>query len=148
MKSIIAIISLISMPCFALSLTIKAPCDNSELIYEPAFAEGLSVGNVTVQTLDKHNVPYIGSAAAINSLLGTPVGLEAMDVVSDTEMYAYGWCYTVNGFGPEEYPDQVLIEKDDQVLWYFGSAHFKDGLWLTQCEPSSSRRFESYCNLQ
>ena len=67
---------------------------------------------------------------------------KAIEIVSENEMYAYGWCYSVNGFEPNVYPHEVFInpEGDDQIIWWFGFAHYLNGQWLSMCEPSYERK--------
>jgi len=95
--------------------------------------------------LQEHSIPFLGNELAMNSIFNTPVGLEAIEVISDTEMLAHGWCFSVNGQFQELFPGQVELEDGDEILWWFGFASFKDGIWMSQCEPSYARRPAQFC---
>lgn len=107
-----------------------------------------SVGDISIQALQDNNIPFQGISQGINSILNTPTGLEALDVVSDTEMFAYGWCYSINGYEPDKFPNEVYVQETDHILWWFGFARYKDGQWISQCKPSSKRRLTQYCEKQ
>lgn len=104
-----------------------------------------TVGDATVAFLLDNAIDFQGTTRGLNSVLNSPVGLEALDVVGDNEMYAYGWCYSVNGVSPEVFADQVSLGEEDEILWWYGFAHFKDGQWLSQCVPSYQRVPSSLC---
>ena len=48
--------------------------------------QSLSVGKVTIETLEKYKIDFKGSEAGLSSAFGSPIGLDAMEVLSDTEM--------------------------------------------------------------
>ena len=104
-----------------------------------------SVGQITIDTLIEQSIPFLGTDEGINSIFNTPVGIDAMEIPSDTEMMAYGWCYSINGFEPNAYPHKIFATNDDHILWWFGFAHNKDGKWISQCTPSYTRRAAQFC---
>lgn len=96
---------------------------------------GSSIGEVTLEMFNDYQIPYLGSEQGFNSILNSPVGLDALVVVSDLEMKSYGWCYSVNGIIPELYPNEVIINStSDEILWFWGYAHYLNGEWISQCE--------------
>lgn len=128
-------------------LKIVGPCSKTPVIKHDFSLEASStVGKLSVDLFDEHGVPYIGSELGINSILDTPTGSDAMEIISNSEMLAYGWCYSVNGFEPGEYPNKVAVKTGDEVLWWFGYAHYKDGEWIAQCTPSYQRMSPKFCN--
>ena len=144
MKTII--ILFLSLTSQAGTLNIIGPCDKSPVIsHEFSLESEVSVGKLSVDSFESLNVPYIGSELGMNSIINTPTGMDAMEIISDSEMMAYGWCYSVNGFEPGEYPNKVYVKNDDSVIWWFGYAHYKDGQWITQCTPSYERRSPQFC---
>ncbi len=143
----ILITLLFSLTAQAGTLNIVGPCDKTPVIeHEFSIESEVSVGKLSVETFESLGVSYIGSELGMNSILDTPTGMDAMEIISDSEMLAYGWCYSVNGFEPGEYPNKVFVRKDDDVVWWFGYAHYKDGQWITQCTPSHERRSPKFCN--
>jgi hypothetical protein len=49
-----------------------------------------NVGELTVATLTKFGIPFTGSVEGIASAFETPPGKEALEILSETEMRAYG----------------------------------------------------------
>lgn len=88
-------------------------------------------------TLNQFQISYQGNEAGLNSAFGSPIGLEALEVISEREMRSYGWCFAIDGIIPEVYPDQLLLSNvKSEIKWFFGFAHFLDGQWISQCEPA------------
>lgn len=138
----------------SLTLSIKAgtisfigPCDKKPLFTtELKNIEGESVGYITIKTLKAYSIPFKGTEQSLSSIFNTPIGLDAMEILSDTEMLAHGWCYSVNGFEPGTYPNEIILKKNDHILWWFGHAHYNQGKWITQCTPSYQRRSAQICD--
>ena len=120
----------------ALSIEFIGPCSVKPLLQSNVSGEFPHVGAVTVSTLDRFEVDYAGNEAGLNSVFGTPTGMQAMEVISDTEMRSYGWCFDVDGRLPEEFPDHVSLQGVRHVRWFFGFAHYLNGQWVSQCEPA------------
>ena len=150
MKIVILLLTL-SFDLYAASLSIMTPCDEP-LLFRHSFhlgAEGSNVGKQTISTLTQLEIPFEGAEQGISSIFNTPTGLDAIEVISDTEMNAYGWCYSVNGFEPGTYPNEFSIKQQDSILWWYGFAKYKGGKWITQCTPSHERKDSEFCkNLQ
>ena len=108
---------------------------------------GSSVGSVTLEALTNLGVPFQGSEHGIHSIRNTVTGDDALEVISDREMRAYGWCYRLNGVEPDLFPDQVFVQSDADVIdWFFGFAHYKDGNWVTYCTPTQTIRPTYICS--
>jgi hypothetical protein len=120
-----------------LSVSFIGPCSETP-IYEQEFASQFeTVGDATLHVLSRSGLTFEGNERGIHSIMGTPIGVEALEVISDQEMRAYGWCYEVDGISPEEFPHQVALSKDSKkVRWYFAYAHFLNGSWIAQCAPA------------
>lgn len=131
----------------AARFSIAAPCRNEVIVdrYFDLSAESKTVGQVTIEQLNLLYIPYIGSERGLNTMYNTPVDLEAIDIVARDEMYAYGWCYSVNGVSPEVYMDEVEVGPDDVIHWWYGYAHYYQGEWLTQCSSSHLREHTNFC---
>lgn len=148
MKKILLITLFLLSTTQAATLQIQDPC-SKDLLY--SFQEestlGKSVGEVSVEFFDSNAIEYQGTKEGMNSILATPTGMDAIEVISDTEMKAYGWCYKINGFEPAEFPHKVFIESEkDTIYWFFGYAHYKEGHWISQCTPSHFAPPQFYCN--
>lgn len=137
----------VSTNLFAGSLSVISPCEQTTAVFHSYNFDGVSnVGQQSVEILTKLKIPFQGSFRGMNTILNTPLGLDALEVISDTEMNAYGWCYSVNGFEPGEFSDQVTITQEDDIIWWYGFAKYKDGNWITQCTPSYERNTSLFCS--
>ncbi|MEC9282902.1 MAG: hypothetical protein VX642_09330 [Bdellovibrionota bacterium] len=137
----------ISLTSFALDIEFYGPCEEKALVSEKIkkFPEGQSIGQLTISYLNLREIPYKGSEMGFNSIFGSPIGLDAIELVSDTEMYSYGWCYWQNGKLLELYPNQVLANTNDRLQWIFSYAQYKDGKWISQCIPAFRRKPKFLC---
>ncbi|MBC75881.1 MAG: DUF4430 domain-containing protein [Halobacteriovoraceae bacterium] len=128
-------------------MTIIGPCDEKPLFTgNLPIGSTMSVGAFSIKAFEQNNIEYKGTVAGVNSIFNTPMGLDAMEVLSDTEMRAHGWCYSVNGKSPEVFPDKFYIEDDADVVWWFGYALYLDGEWITQCSPTHLIAPEQFCS--
>ena len=129
----------IALPVQALDIEIEHPCDsNSNIHTSMQINSPLTLGEITITTLDSYNVEYLGTSAGMNSIFGTPTGLDAMVVLSDTDMLSYGWCYSIDGVYPEDMPNDILVDRHNiqKIRWFFGYAEMKNGQWISYCESS------------
>ena len=59
-----------------------------------------------------------------------------IDVISNEEMKAYGWCFSLDGVVTETMADDTLIlSQDSKLRWFYGYAHHLRGEWIAQCVP-------------
>jgi len=137
---------------WASSLSLIGPCFETPA-FEADFPvqEGESVGSYTIRFLDHYAIDYAGDEQAMSSILKTPIGRDAMEIINDDpsnmEINAYGWCYSVNDVAPEVYPSDVQIKEGDKVKWWFGYARYLNGEWITQCSPSYLRQPDFLCKI-
>lgn len=131
----------------AVRFIVQNPCDNKAWldVYTEALV-GSSVGELTVATLTSYFQPYVGNEQGIHSIRGTVFGDQALELISDSEMRAYGWCFFINGYMPNEMPHKVLIKSNsDAVHWVFSFAHYLNGEWISYCTPTHLTRPEFIC---
>lgn len=138
---------ILASPAQAVRLVVQDPCAAAPwLDVEASASVGDSVGLATIATLDREAVPYVGNDHGINSIRDTVTGDRALEILSDREMRAYGWCFRINGREPNEFAHQVMIEsEDDVVYWVFGFAHYLDGRWISNCTPTHTLRPAHVC---
>lgn len=92
-----------------------------------------SIGLLTVIEFEKAKLVFEGNEAGIVSI-GT--FKNEIEVISDREMRAYGWCYSINGLAPDLMPDQVFLKSQkDELKWFYAYSEYKDGNWISQCVP-------------
>jgi len=140
---ILFLVLFVSFTASAVELKFIGPCSDEFIMKTEVTEEFANVGELTVATLAKWNVPFKGDAQGLASVFEIS---NLMENVSQTEIRAYGWCYSVDGEAPEVYPNEVLITPETKsVVWHYGFALFKDGQWITQCTPAYTVRPASLC---
>ena len=140
---------MLSNSVYAASISFVGPCEEAPLFAtEIAVERKASVGQLTIKVLDLNEIDYIGSEIGMNSIFNTPTDTEAIEIISREELYAYGWCYSVNGAEPQVYPNEVFVEPQGQeeIIWWYGYAHYKKGKWLSQCLPANKRKPDFLCD--
>ncbi len=145
---IFAFLILCLFPVRAALLTIEDPC-TGKAVQRDDWREELprTVGSLTVATLQRAQIPYLGNEVGIHSMLGTPLGDEALEIINRMEMRSYGWCYEVDGEVPESLPNTfVITSKHKKITWFFGYAHYVAGEWVSQCEKVSDTRPPFICS--
>jgi hypothetical protein len=136
MLKLILLLSSISHLSFALEFQVLDPCSGKVVLSEQHGSSNASVGELSERVLTRTFGDFIGSSLGVNTMLGTPIGQEALEIISRREMRSYGWCYAVDGVVPEVYPlNFPLSNVQKSVQWFFGYAFYDSGEWLTQCEP-------------
>ena len=134
---------LVSFSAEAGELQFIGPCSDEFIMKTEVTEEFSNVGELTVATLAKWNIPFKGDAQGLASAFEYG---NYMENVSPTEIRAYGWCYSVDGEAPEVYPNEVAITPDTKsVVWHYGYATMKDGQWITQCVPSHTVKPAALC---
>lgn len=140
------ILSLLSINAWAGTFIVHGPCKNSpSYILQEKSLKGETVGDYTVRILSKYKIDFKGNEAGINQIEDSPIGQASLEVISNTHMRAYGWCFAINGKTLESYPSQVEMIPSAQVYWYYAFAEYKDGKWVSQCSPSYKVKSKFMC---
>lgn len=121
----------------------QGPCEEKPFLVHQATA--INAGELTIKALEQNSIEFVGSVGGINSILGTPVGMEAIEVISDTKMRAYGWCFEIDGFQPAAMPDEISLNGTEQVRWFFAYSTYDSGVWKDYCTPSYSLKSSFIC---
>jgi hypothetical protein len=122
---------------WAQTIEFIGPCSERPLFSQEYGNKFETVGDLTVHALDKNRIPYLGDEQGINSVFDTPVGMDALEVLSDTEMRSYGWCYFVDGKMSSDYANKYYLKPTDKkVQWIFGYARFVKDQWVSMCEKA------------
>ena len=112
MKKIFICISLlISLNIYAVTIKFVGPC--SPIPFSRAEINlsdfKLNLGQITTDYLTQAKIPFIGDEFGMSSINGSAIGDDAIEVISDTQLRAYGWCVTINNFAPELMPNEILL---------------------------------------
>jgi hypothetical protein len=146
MKKLLPLLALLALPARALELRFIGPCSPDFVMRTEVTEAYRNVGELTVATLAKFDIPFEGSEEGLASVFGTPTGKDALEIVSDVELRAYGWCYSVDGVAPEVYPHEVPVTAETKaVVWHYGFARYYKGAWVTQCAPAHTVRPAALC---
>ena len=144
-KFIIALF--ISLPLFAVEITFTGPCDKNFIMRTKVTETYENVGELTISVLTKYKIPFKGSPEGLVSAFNTPTGDGSVEVLSDVEMRAYGWCYSVDGVSPELYSNEIPITSETKsISWYYGFAHYYKGEWIAQCTPAHTVKPRFLCS--
>jgi len=149
MKKILSIILLaITTQASAFEFTITDICENKLVLNENIeILNDVSAGDLTLYMFKQYEIPYIGNIDSISSIFNTKTGLDSYEVISDTEMKVFGWCYEIDGVQPDVFMSQVTIDPTvhKKMNWFYGYAHYKEGEWLTYCTPVYEDKNEFIC---
>lgn len=126
---------LIPFISFAAEFEIIGPCSEKPVYTFSTGDKFETVADMTFHILDKNRIPYTGTDKGITTMINAPHGDDALEVLSDTRMRAYGWCYFVNGKVVTEYADETYLNPGDKVQWIYSYAMF-DRDWKSMCNPS------------
>lgn len=131
---------------FAGSYEVVGPC-SAIPVHQGSFTipGEQSAGKTSVEIFDREKIPYIGSELGFNSILNTPVDKEAIEWLGPDELRAYGWCYEVDGFQPEVMPSDFPLKGPEKLVWFYAFSHYKNGKFLSQCEPSHTVKSQKFC---
>jgi hypothetical protein len=144
---LLALTLFVSTQAHAIKWEIYGACSNKP-VHQGDYQADLthSVGAISIEIFDANKFPYVGAEEGINSLLNSPIGLEAIEVVSDTKMRAYGWCYTVNGQQPTEMPQFLNFDnQNDKLVWFYAYSNFENNKWGDYCIPAYHIKAAQFC---
>ncbi len=119
---------------FALSVIVEHP-DKGIIVDEQISLNAAStVGQVTLDVLTAKAIAFDGSELGFSSIDGLE---QRLDILSKTEMKAYGWCYSVDGEVVETLAHQTQLDDSSQLRWFYAFAHYQAGVWVSQCEEAT-----------
>jgi len=131
----------------AITFDVIGPCSLTPL-FKGSFKTDLSenAGKISMDIFDFNKIPYIGTQDGMNSIFATPTGRDAMEIISNTKMRAYGWCYSINGKLPNLLPSQSFLKKQsDHLIWFYAFSTYDNGIWLNYCIPSYTIKSPQFC---
>jgi hypothetical protein len=130
----------------AVDFTINSLCADKDIVKTTVDADQVYLGDLTLKLLDQNKITYVGWNDGMSSIQNSPTGDDAIQVVSDTELRAFGWCYKIDGTVSESMPDAILIDKSvHSIRWYYGFAHYVKGNWISQCEDDKMIVRKLFC---
>ncbi len=150
MKKIFICISLLtSLNLYAVSIKFVGPCSpipfNDTEIHLSDFK--LNLGQITTDYLTQAKIPFIGDEFGMSSINGSAIGDDAIEVISDTQLRAYGWCVTINNIAPELMPNEILLSnQNDTITWFYAYATYDSGEWKDYCTPAYIRHYSKFCS--
>ena len=148
MKIQILLLLLLSFHSIAeTSFQVIGPCESTPIVEDilSGSDELKSVGDSTVDFLTKNDISFDGTREGIRSIEGLPTKELELIILSNEEILAYGWCYSVNGLSPEVYPHKFDLSEGDKVEWYFAFSRYLKGVWVSQCTPSYLHPRQEFC---
>lgn len=129
----------------ALEFQLFHPCEKKiQIKSEILLNESENALNITLQQLKAHKIPHVTMAGGIKSIFELSED-KNLQIIDGKNFIAYGWCYSVNGQFPEIMPDQYMVVNTDVITWFLGSSHYRDGQWVTYCQPVHESENNFYC---
>ena len=131
----------------AVTFDVIGACSSTPL-YEGRFRTdiGENVGVLSMEFFEDQSIPYSGSEAGFSSINHSPEGLLAIEVLSDTKMRAYGWCFSVNGVVPNTLANETYLKKqNDYISWFYAYSTYDQGVWTDYCVPSHKIKAPQFC---
>ena len=139
---------LISEASFAITYEIIGPCSETPIFtgeYKLTDLEQ-NAGKTSVNIFEKNKIPYLGGEEGFKSILNTPTGIDSIETISETKIRAYGWCYSVNGAGPDVMANQYHFEdQNDKLVWFYAYSTYDNDKWLDYCVPSYKIKAAQFC---
>lgn len=146
MKWLVIFLVSFSFTAYAHVISFIGPCESTAIVLQEFGAEYANVGELTIQFLEQNNIAYAGSEKGLSTVYNTPMGTGALEVISKTEMRAYGWCYFVDNLGTDVFPDEYSLGKTPvKIEWIYGFAHYKKGKWISTCTPAFTIKPKFLC---
>lgn len=147
--SSIFFIFLYSSAVFSAEIKIIGPCSpiptNEKNIVVKDIKD--NVGNITVDFLTQEKIPFTGSEFGISSINNSAVGDDALEILSDTKMRAYGWCFTINDKLVDKMPNEIyLTTKQDSIVWFYAYSTYNEGVWSDYCTPAYKLKPSIFCS--
>ncbi|MBC7538199.1 MAG: DUF4430 domain-containing protein [Bacteriovorax sp.] len=137
-----------SFNAYAINYEVIGPC-SEKAVHSGTFNVvdlKVSVGQTSVAIFDQNKIPYIGNESGFNSIVNTPTGLDSIEVLSDTKMRAYGWCFSVNDIRPDVIAGEYLFTSNsDKLVWFYAYSTYDKGEWLDYCVPSYKIKAAQFC---
>ncbi|MCK6596194.1 MAG: DUF4430 domain-containing protein [Bacteriovoracaceae bacterium] len=143
--SLFVVVLYFSFSTLAHELSVIGPCLEKPMFLVDVADKFETVGDLTIHTFNKNGIPYLGNERGINVIFNSPIGDASLEVISDTEMRAYGWCFFVNGEVSMEYADETYLNPGDKVEWIYSYALYSKGEWKSMCNPSYKIKSEFIC---
>jgi len=137
----------LSPSVLAVTIRVQDPCSEKNwLETEISANKKQNIGELSIQAMEDNGIEFIGTATGINSINGSVTGLDALEVLGDKEMKAYGWCYKVDGIEPSVLPHKLFIKTgEEKIHWFFAYSHYLNGNWITMCSPTAKTKPEFIC---
>ena len=152
MKSLLSLLVIASSMAFSTSASavyfdVIGPCSNRPA-YSGSFKTDIteSVGKISMDIFEAHKIPFVGTEDGMNTIMGTAVGDDAIELISDTKLRAYGWCFSINGVIPDVLSSQSHISKqNDYISWFYAFSTYDSGVWVDYCVPSYTIKSPQFC---
>ena len=109
--------------------------------------EPTTVGDLSAYLLSRAELNFLGNRDGVNSLLNTPIGDEAIEIISNERMRVYGWCYRVNGIEPDVLMSKYTIDPKSarSITWFYGYAELIKHDWISYCTPVYETKPDFIC---
>lgn len=128
---------LIAFPARALEIEVHGVAGKLLHAAKAEVKAGETVGAFTARVLGASTLDFDGDEGGVRKIEGLGGELE---LLSDSEMNAYGWCYEVDGALSDLLAgDHPLTPEHGRLKWFFAYASYDSGKWTGFCLPADHR---------
>ncbi len=147
-KTVLSLISIIPVffSNFAFGLQFEIIDKQGKVLFlqDLSKIENTDVGAITFKAL--HQAQASGVIKDFNADESGVASIENisndLEVLSDDEMRAWGWCFSIDQRIPETLPAKTkLTGQEKKLIWFYGFAHYIHGEWVSQCESHPKLAF-------
>lgn len=147
LNTTLLILITLSTSVSAVTFDVIGACSHTPL-YSGQFRTDIkeNVGALSIEFFEDQSIPYTGSVAGFSSINHSPSGMDAIEVLSDTKMRAYGWCFSINGVIPDTLTSETFVAKqNDYISWFYAYSTYDQGVWTDYCVPSYKIQAPQFC---
>ncbi len=124
------------------------PCKGGFIISEDEnFTNERSLGELTLDLFSQNNVEYKNVLKSFSSILNTPLGADSIVQMNNETIFAFGWCFSVDGKIPNEYSFDIYLDSSSKVRWFYAYSMSYKNKWISMCSPAHllSKEYNPAC---
>lgn len=125
------------LPVSAATIEILNPTGKSVFQKQASLIGQESIGSFSLRILNAAQalgeVKFTGDEDGIEMINGFSNDTK---VISNTEIKAFGWCFSVNRTVPQTMANETPMTNEAAVVWFYGYAYYKNGGWQPGCVPA------------
>lgn len=131
---IIFALTLITNKSQAITFEIQNPCEKIPFASGNLQLQTSNALEITKLILHQYKIKNETSDNGILSIENFVSGDKKLEIISESKMRAYGWCFSINGSIPDLMPDQILLKSNEELKWFLAYSTYDNGQWIDYCK--------------